>query len=181
MRPETIRTPPRDKPSTSLKRASTAAFAFPRSAGADTRTRNVSPNHPATPLRDAPATTLMRSLTLLNVLPQLARTESSPSRPQVLPGSAKNAITERRSSVLIGGYVANSHFTSLTIWMVLSSTSFATWTNAESSPLQAPINRQRSASSGFHDALGAQPTLRCRSSCVLVAAIGLPKDAERGH
>ena len=62
--PETILALPLDKPSTSLRRDSTAALAFPRSGGVVTRTRNVSPSHPAIPLREDPGTTLMRSLKL---------------------------------------------------------------------------------------------------------------------
>src|SRR5262245_5694700 len=61
--PETILTPPLGNSSASRKRASTAAFALPRSAGADTRTRRVLPSHPAILLRDDPATTLIGSST----------------------------------------------------------------------------------------------------------------------
>ena len=62
--PEIIRAPPLDKPSTSFKRDSTAAFALPRSGGAVTRTRNASPSQPATPLREEPGMTFTESLHL---------------------------------------------------------------------------------------------------------------------
>jgi hypothetical protein len=62
--PETIFAPPFDNPSTLMSRDSTAAFAFPRSGGAVTRTRKVSPSHPAIPLREDPGITLTGSLKL---------------------------------------------------------------------------------------------------------------------
>ena len=79
--PETIRTPPPDRPRASLKRDSTAALALPRSAGAVTRTRNVSPSQPAMPFREEPGTTLRRSLNLTAL--NSRRTSSSSARPRL--------------------------------------------------------------------------------------------------
>jgi hypothetical protein len=73
--PATMRAPPLGKARTSLKRASTALLALPRSGEAVTRTRSVSPSQPAIPLREEPGTTLTASLKLTErdvYLPELS-------------------------------------------------------------------------------------------------------------